>query len=44
MRDLVRRLDATIDVNISYAKLLRELLPVSRDPAEVITPQLSIKP
>ncbi len=44
VRDLVRRLDATIDVNISYAKLLRELLPVSRDPAEVITPQLSIKP
>ena len=29
---LVQRLNATVGVNISYARLLRELLPVPRDP------------
>jgi outer membrane protein TolC len=32
VQSLVRRLNATIDVNITYAQLLRELLPVARDP------------
>jgi len=32
VQSLVRRLNATIDVNITYAQLLRELLPVPRDP------------
>ena len=38
---LVQRLNATTAVNITYAQLLRELLPVPRDPAAAITPQLS---
>ena len=37
---LVQRLNATVGVNISYARLLRELLPVPTDPAAPITPQL----
>ena len=37
---LVQRLNATTAVNISYAQLLRELLPVPRDPGAVLTPQL----
>ena len=38
---LVRRLDSTVDVNITYAQLLRELLPVPRDPAAPFTPALT---
>jgi outer membrane factor, OMF family len=37
---LVRRLNATVAVNVSYAQLLRELLPVPRDPSQPIQPQL----
>jgi outer membrane factor, OMF family len=37
---LVRRLNATVDVNITYAQLLRELLPVPRDPQQPLQPQL----
>ncbi|MCP9849019.1 TolC family protein [Cyanobium sp. Morenito 9A2] len=37
---LVRRLNATIDVNLTYAQLLRELLPVPRDPAAPLLPHL----
>jgi outer membrane protein TolC len=37
---LVQRLNATVAVNLSYARLLRELLPVPRDPAAPISPQL----
>ena len=37
---LVQRLNATTAVNISYAQLLRELLPVPRDPDAALTPQL----
>ncbi|MEN9540802.1 MAG: hypothetical protein RLZZ459_893, partial [Cyanobacteriota bacterium] len=37
---LVQRLNATTAVNISYAQLLRELLPVPRDPGAALTPQL----
>jgi outer membrane protein TolC len=32
IQSLVQRLNATVEVNISYAQLLRELLPVPRDP------------
>jgi outer membrane protein TolC len=38
---LVQRLNATVGVNISYAQLLRELLPVPRDPATPISPELT---
>jgi len=41
---LVSRLNATVGVNISYAQLLRELLPVPRDPAAPLTPQLQLAP
>jgi OMF family outer membrane factor len=37
---LVRRLNATVEVNITYARLLRELLPVPRDPNTALAPQL----
>lgn len=42
VQSLVRRLNATIDVNITYARLLRELLPVPRDPAKPLQPQLEL--
>ena len=38
---LVQRLEAAVDVNITYAQLLRELLPVPRDPKTPFTPQLT---
>jgi outer membrane protein TolC len=41
---LVSRLNATVGVNISYAQLLRELLPVPRDPAAPLKPQLQLDP
>mgnify|MGYP006276552957 CR=1 FL=1 len=41
---LVSRLNATVGVNISYAQLLRELLPVPRDPAAPLTPMLQLDP
>lgn len=37
---LVRRLIATIDVNITYARLLRELLPMPRDPSKTVPTRL----
>lgn len=37
---LVQRLNATTAVNVSYARLLRELLPVPRNPEAAISPQL----
>ena len=39
---LVRRLNATIEVNITYAQLLRELLPVPRDPAAAVPVTLEL--
>ena len=39
---LVSRLNATVGVNITYAELLRELLPVPRDPAAPLQPQLQL--
>ena len=38
---LVQRLNATVGVNITYAQLLRELLPVPQDPAAPLTPELT---
>jgi hypothetical protein len=38
---LVQRLNATVGVNVSYARLLRELLPVPRDPAAPLTPRIT---
>jgi hypothetical protein len=35
-------LTATVNVNITYAQLLRELLPVSQDPNRAITPNLQL--
>lgn len=40
LNSLVQRLNATVGVNISYARLERELLPVPRDPGQAIQPQL----
>jgi outer membrane protein TolC len=42
VQSLVRRLNATIDVNITYARLLRELLPVPRDPGAPLQPRLDL--
>jgi len=39
---LVSRLNATVGVNITYAQLLRELLPVPRDPSAPLQPQLQL--
>jgi OMF family outer membrane factor len=41
---LVSRLNATVGVNITYAQLLRELLPVPRDPAAPFKPLLQLGP
>ena len=38
----VQRLNATVNVNITYAKLLKELLPMPRDPNLPIQPQLQL--
>ena len=42
INSLVRRLNATVNVNITYAKLLKELLPMPRDPNLPIQPQLQL--
>jgi len=42
VQSLVRRLNATIDVNITYAQLLRELLPVPRDPGAAVPVTLEL--
>lgn len=39
---LVRRLIANIDVNITYAQLLRELLPMPRDPSKPVPTRLTL--
>ncbi len=38
----VQRLNATVNVNITYAKLLKELLPMPRDPSLPVQPQLQL--
>ena len=40
---LVKRLIATVDVNVTYAKLLRELLPMPRDPNANVPQQLTLE-
>jgi len=42
INSLVKRLNATVNVNITYAQLLRELLPVSQDPTRAISPTLQL--
>ncbi len=42
INSLVQRLNATVNVNITYAKLLKELLPMPRDPNLPIQPQLQL--
>ena len=39
---LLQRLNATVGVNITYARLLRELLPMPRDPALPVQSRLSL--
>ncbi|TCD55339.1 TolC family protein [Synechococcus sp. BS56D] len=39
---LVRRLFATVDVNTTYARLLRELLPMPSDPTLAVPTQLTL--
>lgn len=39
----VQRLNATVNVNITYAKLLKELLPMPLDPTAPIQPQLQLQ-
>ncbi len=41
---LVQRLNATVAVNITYARLLRELLPTPSDPTLPVRPQLQLSP
>ena len=43
IQSLVQRLNATVNVNITYARLLRELLPMPRDPNQPIQPQLQLQ-
>ena len=42
INSLVQRLNATVNVNVTYARLLRELLPMPRDPNQRIQPQLQL--
>lgn len=42
INSLVQRLNATVEVNITYARLLRELLPMPRDPGQPIPPRLQL--
>ncbi|MDC0269315.1 TolC family protein [Synechococcus sp. AH-551-N23] len=39
---LVRRLFATVDVNVTYARMLRELLPMPKNPNHPVLTQLTI--
>ena len=43
INSLVQRINATVNVNITYAKLLKELLPMPRDPNLPIQPQLQLQ-
>ena len=43
INSLVQRLNATVGVNISYAQLLKELLPMPRDPNQQVQPQLQLQ-
>jgi outer membrane protein TolC len=39
---LVRRLFATVNVNVTYARMLRELLPMPKNPNNPILTQLTL--
>lgn len=39
---LVRRLFATVDVNVTYARMLRELLPMPKNPNDPVLTQLTL--
>ena len=39
---LVRRLFATVDVNVTYARMLRELLPMPKNPNNPVSTQLTL--
>jgi outer membrane protein TolC len=41
---LVQRLNATVAVNITYARLLRELLTTPSNPSQPVQPQLQLSP
>ena len=41
---LVQRLEATVNVNVTYAQLLRELLPMPTDPDAPIPARLQLEP
>ena len=43
VNSLVNRLIATVDVNVTYAQLLRELLPMPRDPDSTIPTELTLE-
>ena len=38
----MNRLIATVDVNVTYAQLLRELLPMPRDPNSTVPTELTL--
>ena len=42
MNALVRRLFATVDVNVTYARMLRELLPMPKNPNNPVLTQLTL--
>ena len=42
IQSLVQRLNATVNVNVTYAQLLRELMPVPRDPDQPLQPRLRL--
>ena len=42
VNSLVNRLIATVDVNVTYAQLLRELLPMPRDPESTVPTNLTL--
>lgn len=42
IQSLVQRLNATVSVNVTYAQLLRELMPVPRDPDQPLQPRLRL--
>ena len=44
INSLVQRLNATVAVNITYAQLLRELLPVPQDPMAPLPTNLQLSP
>ena len=43
VNSLVNRLIATVDVNVTYAQLLRELLPMPRDPDSTVPTKLTLQ-